>query len=102
MQFIQRGIITPENDVRSDVCIQSAMRWRNSLLLEISLVVLALTLGHRLFFDQLGLNASIWYATRIASSDLQLSLEGVLVCLHNFVGLSIHFSALAVQDLYLV
>lgn len=76
VQFIQRGIITPENRAGFDACIQSALRWRNSLLLEIGLVVLVLTLGHRLFFDQLGLNTSIWYAIRTTSSDLQLSTAG--------------------------
>ena len=76
MQFIQRGIITPESRVRFEACIQSALHLRNSLLLEISLVVLALTLGHRFFFDQLNLNTSIWYAIGTTSSDLQLSPAG--------------------------
>ena len=76
LQFIDRGIITPENRAGFDACIQSALRLRNSLLIEISLVVLVLTLGHRLFFEQIILNTSIWYATG-ATSELQLSPAGV-------------------------
>ncbi|WP_026603385.1 hypothetical protein [Methylomonas sp. 11b] len=75
LQFIDRGIITPENHPGFDACIQSALRLRNSLLIEIGLVVLVLTLGHRLFFEQIILNTSIWYATG-ATSELQLSTAG--------------------------
>lgn len=76
LQFIDRGIITPENRPGFDACIQSALRLRNSLLIEISLVVLVLTLGHRLFFEQIILNTSIWYAIG-GAPELQLSPAGV-------------------------
>ncbi|MCQ8102580.1 hypothetical protein NP590_00575 [Methylomonas sp. SURF-2] len=75
-QFIERGIITPQNRARFDACIQSALRWRNSLLIEIALVVLVFTLGHRFFFEQNTLNTSIWYAIG-ATAELQLSPAGV-------------------------
>jgi hypothetical protein len=75
LQFIDRGIITPENRAGFDDCIQSAMRLRNSLSIEISLVVLVLTLGHRLFFEQIISNTSVWYATG-ATPELQLSPAG--------------------------
>lgn len=70
---------TPERNLIfdiNDVCIQSALRLRNSLLMEIALVVLVFTLGHRFFFEQMTLNASIWYAIG-AASELQLSPAGV-------------------------
>jgi hypothetical protein len=76
MQFIERGIITPANRAGFDTCIQSALRLRNSLLIELILVVLVLTLGHMFFFQQITLNTSIWYATGV-TPELQLSPAGV-------------------------
>lgn len=75
LQFIDRGIITPENRADFDACIQSALRLRNSLSIEIGLVILVLTLGHRLFFEQIILNTSIWYAIGM-TPKLQLSPAG--------------------------
>ena len=76
MQFIQRGIITPASRAGFDACIQSALRLRNSLLIELILIVLVLTLGHVFFFEQITLNTSIWYATGV-TPVLQLSPAGV-------------------------
>jgi hypothetical protein len=45
------------------------------LLIEIALFVLVLTLGHMLFFEQITLNTSIWYAIG-ATAELQLSPAG--------------------------
>lgn len=75
LQFIDRGIITPENRSGFDACIQSALRLRNSFLIEITLVVLVLTLGHRLFFEKIILNTSIWFAAG-ATPELHLSPAG--------------------------
>lgn len=75
VQFIERGIITPQNRAGFDACIQSALRVRNSLLIEIALFVLVLTLGHMLFFEQITLKTSIWYAIG-ATAELQLSPAG--------------------------
>lgn len=75
LQFIERGIITAENRARFDVCIQSASRLRNSLVIEIAMIVLVFTLGHMIFFEQIKLNRTIWYAIG-ATTELQLSPAG--------------------------
>ena len=75
LQFIERDIIKPEIRPLFDACIASALRLRNSLLMEITMVVLVLTLGHTLFFEQMTVNSTIWYATR-ATSGYQLSPAG--------------------------
>lgn len=74
-QFIERGIITPENKPGFDACIQSALRWRNSVPIELGTIALVMTLGHTLFFEQINLNTSIWYALGV-TPELQLSPAG--------------------------
>lgn len=77
-QFIERGIITPENKPGFDACIQSALRWRNSVPIELGTIALVMTLGHTLFFEQINLNTSIWYALGV-TPELQLSPAGYCV-----------------------
>lgn len=62
LQFIERGIITAEIKPHFDACIASALRLRNSVWLEIALIVLILSLGHSLWFEQAMLNTTTWYA----------------------------------------
>ena len=54
-QFLSRGIIVPEDQPRFDALIASTMRLRNSMVLEVVLVVLVYTLAHWVWKQQLSL-----------------------------------------------
>jgi hypothetical protein len=73
-QFIERGIITAESRPRFDTCIVSALRLRNSVWLEIGLVVFVM--GYHFVWAEIStLDITIWYAKGVASQQ-QLSLAG--------------------------
>lgn len=74
-QFIERGIITPDNRPRFENAMASALRLRNSMLIESLMIILVFTLGHSIFFEQIPLNASNWYVNPDAS-PMQLSPAG--------------------------
>jgi hypothetical protein len=61
MQFIARGIVTAEVRPLFDACIASALRLRNSMLIEIALLVLVVTVGHSYFFDLTTVKVDTWY-----------------------------------------
>jgi hypothetical protein len=75
LQFIERGIITVEVRPLFDACIASALRLRNSMLVEIAMIVLVFTLGHFYFFDVTTVKATTWYITGTAP-ELQFSPAG--------------------------
>jgi hypothetical protein len=60
-QFLSRGIITPENRDRFDKIVAAAMRLRNSVLLEVILLILVLTLGYWVWRQNFTLTLSTWY-----------------------------------------
>ena len=61
-QFVDRGIIRPADIGRFDQLIASAMRIRNSIPLEIGLLVLVYTVGHWVWRSTLAFGAPSWYA----------------------------------------
>ena len=61
-QFVERGIVLPHARPDFEAIIGSAMRLRNSVLIEILLIVLVLTGGHYLWSSQVTLEAATWYA----------------------------------------
>ncbi|UOA09372.1 hypothetical protein [Methylobacter sp. S3L5C] len=61
-QFIERGIIPLKTRPKFEAAIDSAMLLRNSIVIEIFLIVLVLTVGHFLWSSQLALTAVTWYA----------------------------------------
>jgi hypothetical protein len=61
-QFIVRGIIPVRTRPQFETVIASAMRLRNSIVIEILLIVMVLTVGHFLWSSQLTLTAVTWYA----------------------------------------
>lgn len=69
LQFIERGIITAETRSRFDACIASALRLRNSVWMEIALLVFVLSFGHSLRIVQATLDATTWYAAGAASEQ---------------------------------
>jgi len=61
-QFIERGIVPPRSRPEFEAIIGSAMRLRNSMVIEVLLIVLVLTAGHYLWSSQMALEAATWYA----------------------------------------
>ena len=61
-QFLDRGLVRPTDIPHFDALIASAMRLRNSIPVEIGLVVLVATVGHWLWRSTLAFGAGSWYA----------------------------------------
>jgi hypothetical protein len=61
-QFIERGIVPPQTRLQFEALIGSAMRLRNSKLIEAFLIVLVWTVGHYLWSSQIALETVTWYA----------------------------------------
>ena len=61
-QFVERGIVTAQARPAFEAIIGSAMRLRNSMVIEITLIVLVWTGGHYLWSSQMTLEAATWYA----------------------------------------
>jgi len=60
-QFLDRGIIAPEDRPRFDGLIASAMRLRDSVLFEVCLLVFVFTLGHIVWIRGVSLPVFTWY-----------------------------------------
>lgn len=74
-QFIERRIVTSQAHPAFQALIASAMRLRNSMLIEVLLIALVLTATHYLWASQMALESATWYAT-IVDGDRQYSLAG--------------------------
>ena len=61
-QFVERGIIPAQARPQFEAIIGSAMRLRNSMVIEVLLIVLVLTGGHYLWSSQMALEAATWFA----------------------------------------
>jgi hypothetical protein len=61
-QFVERGIVPPHALPGFEAIIGSAMRLRNSMVIEILLIVLVLTFGHYSWSSLVGLESATWYA----------------------------------------
>ena len=61
-QFLDRGLVRPADVPRFEALMASAMRLRNSLAVEIGLLVLVATVGHWLWRSTLAFGATSWYA----------------------------------------
>jgi hypothetical protein len=75
-QFIDRGIIAPENRAHFNEIIASTMRLRNSVVIELLLLVAAITLGHWIWRENMSLHVGTWYVTSDPAGDGQLTLAG--------------------------
>jgi hypothetical protein len=60
--FVKRNIVVAEEMPKFHAAIDSATRWRNSIPLELGLVIFVWTFGHWLWRSQGALGASSWYA----------------------------------------
>ena len=66
-QFLSRGIIVPEDQPRFEGLIASTMRLRNSIPLEVVLVLVVYTLGHWVWTQKVSLNVGSWYAVKTSA-----------------------------------
>jgi hypothetical protein len=67
-QFVDRGIVAPEDEARFNAIIDSTMRLRNSVTLEIILLVIAFVAGNWIWRQNLVLDVSTWYAVKSGAS----------------------------------
>ncbi|MFC5707999.1 hypothetical protein [Aeromonas eucrenophila] len=74
-QFIERDLISPLALPRFYDAIQSAMRWRNSIPLEVGLILFVFTMGYFIRTNTFALHSSTWYAT-IEDGHMTLTLPG--------------------------
>ena len=61
-QFVERGIVRSADRPRFDAIITSTMRVRNSVFVELGLIILVYFVGHQLWQNQVALGRSTWYA----------------------------------------
>jgi hypothetical protein len=74
-RFLERQIVIAEDRLKFDAAIKSALRVRNSVAVEISLVVLVYTLGVWIWRSQVVLGSETWYAIRDAT-HLRFTMAG--------------------------
>ena len=60
--FVERQIVRPQELPRFDNAIESAVRMRNSIPVELGLLLVVYTLGMWIWSSRVGLNTSTWYA----------------------------------------
>jgi len=73
--FLERRIVTSEDTPKFYAAIQAAMRVRNSVPLELALLLFVYTVGHWIWRNQAVLEAASWYAVPEGRS-LHLTLAG--------------------------
>ena len=69
-RFVERGIVRPRDLPRFEGAIESAVRLRNSLPVELGLLLVVYTLGLWLWNSRVGLNTSTWYTNSGARWNL--------------------------------
>jgi hypothetical protein len=74
-RFVDRGIVRSHELLKFNSAINSAMRLRNSLTLEIGLVILIYTVGRWLWRTHIALGTATWYAVP-EERHLRLTLPG--------------------------
>jgi len=60
--FQERGIVTTEETPKFHAIIEAAMRVRNSIPLELALIVFVYTVGHWIWLKEVALGTASWYA----------------------------------------
>lgn len=74
-QFVDRGIVVPEEVPAFHAAIASALRLRNSVAAEVGLIVLIYTVGHWVWREQIALHRATWYGTP-DGAGVRLTLSG--------------------------
>ena len=75
-QFTDRGLIAPEDLPRFEAAIASSMRLRNSVIIEVLLLVIAFTGGYWLWSDRMALHVATWYGQLAVDGTVNLTLAG--------------------------
>src|SRR5262245_61727638 len=75
-QFIDRGIIAPEDRERFAEIIESTMRLRNSVAIEVVLIVISTTIGYFVWRESMSLHVDTWYVSVGAGANEHLTLAG--------------------------
>jgi hypothetical protein len=73
--FVKRGVITNEDTPKFYAALETAMKARNSIALELALLIFAFTVGHWAWRSHLVLETASWYAVR-DETDMHLTLPG--------------------------
>jgi len=74
-QFRERNLILPTDEQSFEAFISGAMRLRNPVAIEISLLLLAFTAGYWLWRSQASLQVASWYA-RYANAAMAFTWAG--------------------------
>ena len=74
-QFVERGVVLPYARPDFQAIIGSAMRLRNSVVIEVLLIILVLTIGHYVWSSQVVLKAATWYAA-VADGQYRFTTAG--------------------------
>jgi hypothetical protein len=74
-RFVERRIVVIEDWPRFNAAVSSALRARNSVLLELALLILVYTLGLWVWRSQIAVGATTWYGT-LETTHLHLTLAG--------------------------
>jgi hypothetical protein len=76
LQFLERKIVTGEEVDRFDAIIESSLRLRNSVIAEVMLIIVVITLGPISWRSQTAIETSTWYAD-VTESGLVLTSAGM-------------------------
>ncbi len=74
-QFIKRDIITAKTKNKFDSYLASAVRLRNSVVIEVLLLIFVISCGHFIWMEYGFFDTSTWYAT-VANNKVILNLAG--------------------------
>jgi hypothetical protein len=81
--FPERGVVTAEDTPKFYAALENTMKWRNSIFLEIALVVFVFTVGHWSWAKGVAFGAASWYASP-DGTNLHLTPAGYW---YEFVGI---------------
>jgi hypothetical protein len=84
-QFVDRGIIAPQDQARFEEIVASELRLRNSVMVELLLLVLVFTVGYSIWRQSLTLTVPTWYQVS-DGAGLRLTAAGWF---YAFISLSI-------------
>ena len=73
--FVERGIVASDEMPRFNAALEAALRARNSLWLELALLLFVYIVGHLFWQHQVALEAATWYA-KPDGSGIHLTLAG--------------------------
>jgi hypothetical protein len=75
-QFVERGIVAPEDRARFDAISESTLRLRNSMAVEIALLVASTFLGYWIWRQQIAAQVATWYMTPDPAGGRTLTAAG--------------------------